>query len=48
MEGTIDLLIRHTFTDVNSIEGADPMNDVASYVGHKSNRELAAFSRSQA
>lgn len=44
MEGTIDLFDQYTFTDVNSIEGADPMNDVASYVGHKSNRERQRFS----
>lgn len=44
LEGTMDLFDQYTFTDVNSIEGTDPVNDVASYVGHLGNRERQRFS----
>ena len=44
LEGTMDLFDQYTFTDVNSIEGMDPVNDVASYVGHLGNRERQRFS----
>lgn len=44
LDGTMDLYDQYTFTDVNSIEGTDPVNDVASYVGHLGNRERQRFS----
>jgi len=44
IEGTIDLFDFSNFTDVNSIEGTDPTEDVASYVGHEGKRERQRLS----